>query len=483
MRGRLAAKEDLVAMRSLRRWAFCFAWCVLLGTTGRAFPESFVTRQFVEKQFEQFDRVYGAEKSKRLATLATHHRAYLARQKAGEPLPCSAALLSETRWILNATSDFSRADRNLWLLELSLKDPNQAFATKQESYDGSWGVCYSEWFKKLDPMITQLNELAETGTPPETRRLAFLRPIGTPKDMVGTLEALRLSDIPATGVNNRDELGAVASVIAELVFKPKLRTYLQANLASKPDMAAFEAAFWDFVDDWQDPETGYWGPWFRSGFRVLKAPDLSFTFHIVSYREGEVRRWDRIIDTTLALETAEYPYGWRQNGRLTNHHAYDVARLFKLGWPRLDEGQRQKVAAAMDRIAQFALDEGVRPDGTVELVDGFSSGVDDEHYFAVSLLTTAGICSAKPPFWTSRSFPQSERLCCGLMDTMSRMSDPSPRLTAAKTRLAASYPRCGTASVSDTGPSPTGAAEPTRVEINATETVAGHKRHPAPMPD
>ncbi len=68
-------------------------------------------------------------------------------QARGYPMQCSAQILNETDWIIDSTSDYARADKNLWLLELSLGDVDQDFALQQLETDGSWGVCYDEWFK------------------------------------------------------------------------------------------------------------------------------------------------------------------------------------------------------------------------------------------------------------------------------------------------------------------------------------------------
>jgi hypothetical protein len=202
------------------------------------------------------------------------------------------------------------------------------------------------------------------------------------------------------------------------------------------DLGAFYQAFSDFFEDWQDPETGFWGPWYRAGYRVLKARDLSFTYHIIAYRKGDVRRWDRILDTLIAIRDQEYPFGWLQQGRLTNHHAYDVARILKLGWPHFNADQRARAREALDELATFAENGALNPDGSVTLRAGFSNnGIDDAFYFAASFLTTIGYCAVERPFWTDREWPGASRRCCAFAGHLTALGDATPRIRAAQARM------------------------------------------------
>ena len=77
----------------------------------------------------------------------------------------------------------------------------------QELHDGSWGVCYDEWFKKLDPMIQAMNMMAGRDVAPDHTELEFLQPIDTPPELSDYLERIRVSEVATTGLNRRDELG------------------------------------------------------------------------------------------------------------------------------------------------------------------------------------------------------------------------------------------------------------------------------------
>jgi hypothetical protein len=415
---------------------------VLSGAETAGAFEPPVTRAWVEAQLVRFDPLHRERAADREARLAGIEARLLALQAAGEPMACSAHMLNELRWLMRSTADWPRIDRQLWLLGTSLTDTDQDFALSQESWDGSWGVCYTEWFKKLDPMISAINLMAKTDAAPAHRALAFLRPIATPELLVRLLESLRVSDVAATGVNGRDALGAVTSVVAEIVHKTHLLDWVTRNVQGIELAPEYEAAFRRFVDDWQDPATGYWGPWYRDGERLLKAADLSFTYHIVAYRRGDVARWDAIVRTTLAIAGHDYPFGWRWRGRLNNHNAYDVVRIFEAGWPHLGAEAREQAAAAMAALVAWSLAETLRPDGSFEPVPGFDSSYSDAQYYGVSFLTRVGYCSAAPPFWRAAGWPEAPERCCAIAAAVERLDMGVPAARAARDRLARALPGC-----------------------------------------
>jgi hypothetical protein len=401
-----------------------------------------VTRAMVEDQFVLFEPDYRRLKAQRLERLRPLEEKLFALQAAGEPMFCSAHMLNEVRWLLQSTTQWSRIDKQLWLMGVSLQDKDQYFAMNQESHDGSWGVCYDEWFKKLDPMIQAINGMAGEDIGPEHTELEFLQPIDSQEKLVKYLDRVRLSDIAATGLNRRDELGAVTSVVAEIVFKQHVQDYIARNVTGIELGADYRDAFRQFIDDWQDPETGYWGPWYEIGGEVRKATDLSTTYHIVAYRKGDVARWDKIVATTLAIENEEYPYGWRHQGRLTDHNAYDVVRIFQLGWPHMDEAQRARAARAIDGLLEWSLTESLQPDGAFAAPTGFSSSVSDAQYYGVSLLTKTGYCATQTPFWTDRTWPEAKETCCRIAARLASFNAQIPAAVAARRRLGEAYPVC-----------------------------------------
>ena len=419
------------------------------GICSLAGAESIVTRSFLEDQFVRYDKDRPRKKTIRADKLSALQGRLYELQARGYPMQCSAQILNETDWIIDSTSDYARADKNLWLLELSLGDVDQDFALQQLETDGSWGVCYDEWFKKLDPMISALNRFSEANIPPKYAYLAFLKQISKPELLIGYLDSILISDIAATGINFRDELNASTSLVAEVLYKERIRNYFIRYITGRPIAPTYVRAFNSFVEKWQDPQTGYWGAWYRSDGRVLKSSDLSMTYHIIAYRRGDVPRWNAIFDTTLEISDLEYPYGWLQNGSLTNHHAYDVARILKLGWNRVSDKQRERARPALQRLLDFALAQGINADNSVTPQAGFSDGVDDAYYYAVSLLTTIGYCSSERPFWTDARWPEANIRCCGLARHVESQKARTPTLEAALERIRSAVPYCAANAAAD----------------------------------
>ena len=58
----------------------------------------------------------------------------------------------------------------------------------------------------------------------------------------------------------------------------------------------YKAIYTSWLDDWQDAQSGYWGGWFETDTGdMLKSPDLSLTFHNISYQHGKVGLWPAIF--------------------------------------------------------------------------------------------------------------------------------------------------------------------------------------------
>src|SRR5207237_3380287 len=110
----------------------------------------------------------------------------------------------------------------------------------------------------------------------------------------------------------------------------------------------------------------------------------------------------------------EYPFGWREEGRVSNHHNYDVVRLFRVGWPQMDGQQRELARAEMRRMMDFCLKETMNPDGSFKMMD--EDTVGSSFLFPVSLLNELGYFRPSLRFWTRESFP-------GAMDVAARVEE------------------------------------------------------------
>src|SRR4029453_8763606 len=118
--------------------------------------------------------------------------------------------------------------------------------------------------------------------------------------------------------------------------------------------------------------------------------------------EGEVKRWPEIIRTTLAIRGQEYPYGWLEDGKMTNHHNYDVVTLLRLGWEHADEQQKAEGRQKIRKMLEWCLAESIEPDGTFKLND--ESTIGGAFYFGTAFLDQIGYFDKSKRFWSEDEF-------------------------------------------------------------------------------
>ncbi len=320
------------------------------------------------------------------------------REKRGEAVRCAKQILQEAGWLLSYTAEYERAEKRLGELRRRLESGEVEGVEQAE--DGSYGACCEEWFMRLDATVGRLIVMKALGQRPE-RPLRFLERINSPERLEDYFDSILISDVAATGRDHRKELNFSVAALVRLI--PGV---VESGFAFHPEL---EEALWRYLDEkWQDPETGYWGAWYKKNGKVIKTADLSITFHIVSYRGGRVGRWPEIVATTLAMREREYPYGWREEGRPSNHHHYDVVTLLRYGWPYMTAEQRAESAARIEEMLRWCLEETLLEDGTFR-GDG-EDGTPEAFYFGVSLLEEMGYFDARRRYWTERAFPEAEAL-------------------------------------------------------------------------
>jgi hypothetical protein len=345
----------------------------------------------------------------------------LARQTAGgRATPCSRQIFLEARW-LTYSAQWQRVERRLHdLREMLARPADPADARDQVEVDGSYDHCSETWFLKLDSTLEELEDRASRGEKPKFP-LKLLDRINSPEKLRGYLDSILISDIRHTGIDNRFELNIAITAIDRLITGELGDVY--------PFDPALKQALLDYEDNrWQSPETGYWGAWYKQeNGEIRKTSDLSVTFHIISYRHNDLKRIPEMIRTTLAFKDLEYPFGWLEEGKKSNHHNYAVVRLFRICWPSMTEDQRELARTEMRRMIDFCLNETLNADGSFKLMD--EDTVGSSYMFPVQLLDETGYFRKSRRFWTDESFPGSREVAervaskiqsAGLTDTESR---------------------------------------------------------------
>ena len=307
---------------------------------------------------------------------------------------CAVDLRTEVTWLIHYRDCWPAIDAKIDQLAEALKDRSEV--EKGQGSDGSWSSCLSEWFTKLEPTVDalQTDEIVRICPQPLTFMVAP-RDFQSPEVLLGYLFELQISDIAATGRNNRAELGAVQTALSQLIFKDEIRDLLEDPRWGFEISDQLEDAYRDYLRQTQNPRTGFWGPWYRFGDRLVMVQDLSFTFHQVNYLSGNVDRWSQIVDTTLAIRDLVYPMGWRQApGAYCNHHNYDVAMIFSLGWPHMSRRQKRDVSLAIFDLLSWCLTSGLSEQGL-----GKDAPTVEAHYFCVRFLDTVGFFDPAKKFW------------------------------------------------------------------------------------
>ncbi len=363
--------------------------------------------------------------------IAEANSVLLAAEREGKGVGCARQALVELRWRISSTSDAASARATLERLKHALVDAaslngGDANILPQDA-DGSYGACDAEWFLKLGDSGDEL--LDPRGWPGKLPP-RFLDRVATPASLLAYLSKITVSDPRTEGIDHRKELNVATGVLSRLVLRGGVLGYF-----AKPE---FKSAFTNFLASWQDPETGFFGEWYKDEGRLIKTSDLSITFHMARYTKGRIAHWPELIDTLLAIKDRPYPQGWLDSDGMTNHNNYDVATLFSLGWPSMREEQREAARAEIRRMLDWALNRSIGADGEIAPTAA-AEPLGDMYYFASAFLDTIGYFDKRKRFWTDEEFPQAERLRAALEAKVRLMARDAPFVGATLARLAPAH--------------------------------------------
>lgn len=353
----------------------------------------------------------------------------LTRNRNGKDLACSTQILKEAKWLMNYTNRAEDLGRRLDDLEQSLSENDQSFALGQSAMDGSWGTCFKEWFLAVHASADPMKELNQRGETPKFR-LAFLDRIDTPEKLTAIFQNLLISDVEHEGLDHRKELNLLVTGLGQILLLPELAGQLPKSFP-RTELAA---ALLSFIDDvWQNPNSGYWGAWYRIDGEIRKADDLSITYHIMSYRQNDPPHLRELADTTFAIRRLHYPYGWRDRGTQNNHHAYDVARLLRRTWPYMTSEQRARTSAEMTIMLARSLGVSLRRDGS--FIEAPYSSVPEAYYFGISFLDEAGFFRSSRRFWTNLDLENAEPVRNAIAKNLAALNSKTPMALAAMRKL------------------------------------------------
>ncbi len=360
-------------------------------------------------------------------------QAVLTRQARGQNLECSVQILTELAWLIQYTNFKARVEKRMADLRQSLDLPaeRQRAVLEQSEVDGSWGGCYEEWFLRVWASADPAKELAFRHQRPR-HPLKFLEKIDSPEKIRAHMATLKVSRVPEEGRDHRKELNLTVTGLGQLLFLKDLAPVIGPALP-RDAVAAGLRKFMD--DEWQDPDTGYWGPWYEVNGKIVKTEDLSITFHIASYRAGDVPLLDKLIRKTLVIRGRQYPFGWHDRNTQNNHHSYDVARLLRFGWPQMGLEERAKTQAELFIITARARRLSINGVGEFDLRP--YSSIDEAYYFGVSLFDEIGYFRPSRRFWIDRKPDDADELRAQILANIDRFGVNSPMMAEARRKLLA----------------------------------------------
>jgi len=338
----------------------------------------------------------------------------------GRDTSCLRQALREFRWRLEYTADVAGVAANLERIRNLAALPAPPRATDQDE-EGSYGACTEVWFLKLDASVDHLLAPDFNGKPPR-----FLDRINDPDRLERYLESILVSHLAEEGIDHRKELNFATSDLVRLILWRR-----PANYRWDPRL---ETVIRRFIENWQDPTTGFFGATYLIGGQRFRTTDLSLTFHMARYLEGRIGYWPKLIDTLLEIRGDRYPNGWLDDEGLTNHNNYDVATLFQLGWAEMRTDQRLRARAELDRLLGWCLATAIAPDGTV-VARAKSESLAEGYYFTIAFLDTVGYFDPAKRFWTDRAFPEAPALRTRLETHVRRLHRGDPMARMALERL------------------------------------------------
>jgi hypothetical protein len=340
----------------------------------------------------------------------------------GHDTSCPRQILRELRWRLEYTADAVGVRGTLDRLRTS-NEPSFPCSAGVPDSDGSYGACTGVWFLKLDASADHLlaPDFDDRGRPPR-----FLDRINDPFRLQTYLESLLVSHPAEDGIDRRKELNFVTSDLVRLILWRRPRNY--------PWHPGLEPVIRLFIAEWQDPVTGFFGATYQIGGQRVRTLDLSLTFHMARYLEGEIGYWQQLVDTLISIRDGRYPNGWLDEIGLTSHNNYDVAVLFQLGWSQMRADQRRRAERELARLLDWCLSTAIAPDGEV-VARAIGESLSEGYYFTIAFLETVGYFHPAKRFWTTREFPDAPAVRARLENRLRMLPLGEPMVRMAQERL------------------------------------------------
>ena len=366
-----------------------------------------------KRDFTIFDREREIKMNRFKQRYAALNKKMGEKYNSGGNIGCSRQISREINYLLKGTTDYEKIEKRLDDFERQLSsEADEAQIIDRQLSDGSFGVCYTEWFFKMSATQDRMIDIYFDESVPEEIKSGLLPPtfldrINDPVRLMEYLDSILIGDIRRTGRDNYKELNRNTELL-KLVLQDIPKGYWKKGV---------KEALVKFLKKWQNPKTGFWGPWYRDqNGEIVKTDSLSMTFHVLSYAKYSEHyddivgdNWSKIIQTTLAMKNCTYPNGWIEiiDGKAVkfNHHNMDVVKIFKLGWRHLKGHPeiKEQIREEIRDMLKWSLIESMGKDG---LFYDPSWDAGEETWCAVSFLDRVGYFEKDKRFWINGDLPE-----------------------------------------------------------------------------
>ncbi len=354
------------------------------------------------QDFISYDSSYVKKRSEAAVRARTLAKKVFELEAKGYNTSCLHQILYEAGSLIYSTANFTLINERLNDLESAMSFPEtQTNIEIKDPKDDSYGKCYVEWFLKVVASYNQLEKT--TGNNPEPTKLPrFLDPINTPEKLENYLTSISVSDIKKTGVDNKREYNEMHAILIEMIIKGSPQNYVVDSTLKK----SLKNLLFNKL---RNPLTGWWGESYIRNGHIEFVDDLSTTFHTVSYLKGDVPDMDKIISTLMVVKNVPYPVGWLWKNEYWNHNNMDVVTLFKYGWNKVNEQQRNEMSNEIDKMLRWCLTNSFQPDGSFKTIPEDGS-IEEAQYYGISFLARIGFFDKSKCFWTNKEFPQADSI-------------------------------------------------------------------------
>ena len=291
------------------------------------------TRELIDSQFTIFDSAYAAHRKERQNRFHELRLRLADAKRLKQFRHCSEQLFKLSRVLVRRHTVFFRRWPTPHLIGWNTASaspirPTPASRNRMGHGEAALTTLCSNSIKQWTLLIS--SPVNPTPGRSSAYPLNFLSQIERPDQLLGIIYSHQISNIAASGVFNRESLASLSESVPQLLFKSYLSRIASDNGVNFLT-DGYRQSYLRFLNDTQDPSSGYWGPSLSLHDGIYRLLDLSMTYHIIAYRDGCVGRWPQIIETLFEIKDLPYPYGWLWRGKLNDHGSYDIVRFFEAG--------------------------------------------------------------------------------------------------------------------------------------------------------